>query len=169
MHRIDPPLAIPVVQQEPFWQPVGRLVFAFGQLESQIDWCITALLGGHASPSDPSVAAQIRNICSRIALVEALFRQRTGDANLRAELHRVIEELRAIIKFRNGVLHGPWGTCSESGRAWQKPRAHPVALSPGSFEVTLEAIDDHVGRAAQIGDMLVRLVQLVADERVVAA
>jgi hypothetical protein len=164
MPRLGPPPADPLAAQEPFWQPIGRLVFAFGHLESQIDWCITALLDGDPARGEPSVASQIRNICSRIALVEALFRQRTSDAKRRDELRGVIRELGAIIKFRNGVLHGPWGAYLEPSRAWQKPRAHPIDLTRGSFDVTVEAIEGHVRRAAEVGGALVHLVHAIADE-----
>jgi hypothetical protein len=160
---------LPLPEQERFWQPIGRLVFAFGRLESQIDWCITALLGGQISRAEPSVASQIRNICSRIALVEALFRQRTSDVKRRDELRQVIKELGVIIKFRNGVLHGPWGAYIEQSRTWQKPRTHPIDLIRGSFEVTLEGIDEHIKRAAEVGNTLVQLVRAVADEPVTAS
>jgi hypothetical protein len=165
MQRLEPPLPLSLADQEPFWQPVGRLVFAFGQLESQIDWCITALLGADATRGEPSIASQIRNICSRIALVEALFRERTGDAKKRADIRHVIKELGGIIKFRNGVLHGPWGAYLKDRQIWQKPRTHPVDLSLGSFEVSLEAIDEHVERAAEIGNALVGLVRMAAAEK----
>ena len=58
--------------QEPFWQPIGKFVFAFGQLEKQIDWCISSLLHAETASQHSSVASQIRNLCSRIAIVEAL-------------------------------------------------------------------------------------------------
>lgn len=169
MARPGPPPAAPTVDQEPFWEPVGRLVFAFGHLESQIDWCISALLDADSIRGEPSVASQIRNICSRIALVEALFRQLSSDAKMRAELRHVIRELGAVIKFRNGVLHGPWGAYLREGQIWQKPRTHPVDLSPGSFEVTIEAIDEHIERAAEVGNALVTLVRGVADEKAARA
>ncbi len=165
MQRPRPPLPLPLADQQPFWQPIGRLVFAFGQLESQIDWCITALLDADANEGEPSVASQIRNICSRIALVEALFRQRTTDAKSRAELHSVIKDLGTIIKFRNGVLHGRWGSYLDDRGVWQKPRTHPIDLIPVSFEVTREAIDEHSDRAEKVGNALVRLVQMVAEEK----
>lgn len=164
MARHGPPPTAPLAEQQPFWEPIGRLVFVFGHLEAQIDWCISALLGADTGRGEPSVGSQIRNICARIALVEALFRERMSDGERRAELRRVIKELGAVIKFRNGVLHGAWGAYLKDGGIWQKPRAHPVDLSPVSFEVTLAAIDEHVRRAAEIGDALVKLVQPVAKE-----
>lgn len=165
MAGITPPPPAAFTEQEPFWQPIGRLVFAFGHLEMQLDWCISALLDADASPSEPSVASQIRNICSRIALVEALYRQHETNADRRAELRGVIKELGAIIKFRNGVLHGPWGAYLADKRTWLKPRTHSFDLSPGSFEVTQEAIDEHVERAAEIGGRLVALVRSLVEER----
>jgi len=109
MSRLEPQPADPVVCQPPSWQPIGKLVFAFGHLEQQIDCCISALLHTERERKEPSVASQIRNLCSRIALVEALFSQLTADKTRQAELHGIIEQLRALIKFRNGLLHGPWG------------------------------------------------------------
>jgi hypothetical protein len=41
--------------------------------------------------------------------VEALFRLLTGDTERRARLHSIVRELRALVMFRNGLLHGPWG------------------------------------------------------------
>jgi hypothetical protein len=159
-----PPSPISVADQEPYWRPIGRLVFAYGHLESQIDWCISALLDADVAPGEPSVASQIRNICSRIALIEALFRQNTSDGQKRTEMRGLIKQLGTIIKFRNGVLHGPWGTYFEDRRIWQKPRTHPVDLSPGYFDVTVEAIDEHIRLAEDIGDALLALVQSVATD-----
>ena len=169
MARSGPPLTAPITDQEPFWEPIGRLVFAFGHLEAQIDWCISALLAADSACGGPSVASQIRNLCSRIALAEALFRQRTTDAKRREELHGLIKELRTIVKLRNGILHGPWGAYLDDRRTWQKPRTDPIDLRPGSFEVTAEAIDEHVRRAAEIGAALVTLVRLEADEQTARA
>jgi hypothetical protein len=166
MEPLAPPSPIAVADQDPYWRPIGRLVFAYGHLESQIDWCISALLDADAARDEPSVASQIRNICSRIALIEALFRQHTSDRKKRSEMHDLIKKLGVIIKFRNGVLHGPWGTYFEDRRTWQKPRTHPVDLSPGSFDVTVESIDVHIQMAEEIGNALLALVRSVtADER----
>jgi hypothetical protein len=163
MARLEPNPPAPAADRRPFWQPIGRLVFAFGDLETHIDRCISVLLHAGASHG-PSVASQIRNICSRIALLEALFRQHTAERKRRAELHGLIKELRALIKFRNGVLHGPWGAYLEDGRTWQKPRTDPRDLSPGAFEVTVEAIEEHITRAAQVGEAISKLVRQVAEE-----
>lgn len=168
MARIGPPPP-PIAEQEPFWQPLGRTVFAFGHLEKQIDWCISALLDADTTRGEPSVASQIRNICSRIALVEALFRQLTADEQQRAALHGLMKELRVLIKFRNGVLHGPWGTYLEDRHTWQKPRTDSFHLGPGFFEVSLEEVDEQIERAAEIGNALVQLIRPVADERTARA
>lgn len=164
MSRLEPQSADPLTQQAPFWQPIGKLVFAFGYLEQQIDWCISALLQAGRKHEAPSVASQIRNLCSRIALLEALFRLQIADKARQAELHGIIKQLRVLIKFRNGLLHGPWGAYSPETVAWQKPRTDPSALSPWSFEVTVEDIDEHARLAAQTGAALFDLVQRVAEE-----
>lgn len=163
------PLPPPIAEQEPFWQPLGRLVFAFGHLETQIDGCISALLDADSTRAEPSVASQIRNLCSRIALEEALFRQLTADAQQRAALHALIKELRVLIKFRNGALHGPWGTYVEERRIWQKPRTDPFYLGPGFFEVSVEEVNDKIERAAETGNALVQLVRRLADARAARA
>jgi hypothetical protein len=168
MPYIGPP-APPNAAQEPFWQPLGRIVFTFGHLETQIDWCISALLDTHGTQGEPSVASQIRNICSRIALVEALFRQLTADEHQRTQLHGLVKELRVLLKFRNGVLHGPWGTYLEERRTWQKPRTDPFHLGPGFFEVSLEEVNEKIERAAETGNALVQLVRRLADERAARA
>jgi len=165
MTWLEPPLPASHAEQEPFWRPIGRLVFAFGHLEEQIDWCISRMLDAQSTRAAPSVASQIRNICSRIALIEALFRELTSDAKQRTEMHSLIQALRRVITFRNGVLHGPWGTSIDDKRTWHKPRTHPADLSPGSFEVTVAAIDEHIQRAAEIGNALVGLVRVAAEER----
>ncbi len=168
MARLEP-LPPPTAEQEPFWQALGRIVFAFGHLEKQIDWCISALLDADRTHGEPSVASQIRNICSRIALVEALFRQLTADEQQRAALNKLMKELRVLIRFRNGVLHGPWGPYLKDRRTWQKPRTDPFDLGPGFFEVSLEAVDEKIERAAEIGNALVQLIWQVADERAARA
>lgn len=162
--HIGPP-APPKSAQEPFWQPLGRIVFAYGYLETQIDWCISTLLDTDSTQGEPSVASQIRNICSRVALVEALFRQLTAGEQQRTQLHGLVKELRALLKFRNSVLHGSWGAYLEDRHTWQKPRTDPFDLRAGSFEVSVEAIDEHIERAAAIGNALVELIRSVAGER----
>jgi hypothetical protein len=147
-----------------FWQPIGQFVFAFGRIENQIDWCISALLQADDSRREPSVASQIRNLCSRIALVEALFQLLTTERKRRAELQSILRELRAVTKFRNGLLHGPWGAYSVDQRSWKKPRTDPTDLSPGSFEVTIEQIDEQTRRAVRIGEELSNLVRQVAEQ-----
>jgi len=164
MPQLDPPAPAVVADQEPFWEPIGQLVFAFGHLEEQIEWCITLLLNADSAPKSPSVASQIRNICSRIALVEALYRQLTTDEQLRVALHNLIKELRVVFKFRNGVLHGPWGNYFKHSCTWQKPRTNPVDLSPYNFEVSVEVLQEHIQRAADIGNGLVKLILSVVEE-----
>lgn len=142
--------------------PLGELVFAFGHLEKQIDWSISILLNACEAPKSPTVASQIRNICSRVALVEALFRQHTSDERQRAILHDLVKELQAALKFRNGVLHGPWGSYDERRCVWRKPRTHAVDLSPWELEVSVDALQQHIQRANDIGNDLVMLVSSVA-------
>ena len=170
MSRLEPQPADPIICQAPFWQPIGRLVFAFGHLEKQIDWCISALLHADSEREEPSVASQIRNLCSRIALVEALFRLLTADETRQAELHSIIKQLRALIKFRNGLLHGPWGAYLDDRRTWQKPRTNPVDLSPGVFRGNRRGHRRArpAGRA-EIGNALVKLIQEVAEEHAARA
>jgi hypothetical protein len=139
-------------------------VFAFGQLEKEIDWSISALLAVDGARGTPSVASQIRNLCSRIALIEALFRQLSADEQKRAAMHKLIRELRVIIKFRNGTLHGPWGSYLAERRAWQKPRTDPIDLEPRCFEVSIGAVEQHIERAAETGKCLTQLVQQVTEE-----
>lgn len=169
MSRLKPQPSDPLTGQAPFWQPIGRLVFAFGHLEQQIDWCISALLHADSEREGPSVASQIRNLCSRIALVAALFRLLTADKARQAELRSLIKQLQALIKFRNGLLHGPWGPYFADRRTWQKPRTDPDELSPWSFEVSVEDIDEHTRRAAQIGTALFDLVRRVGEENACSA
>lgn len=163
MLEVAPSLDDPENSERPFWQPIGRFVFAFGHIENEIDRCISTLLQVDGSARDPSVASQIRNLCSRIALLEALFRLRTSEEDRRMELQRIMTELRAVIKFRNGLLHGPWGTYSAQQKAWKKPRTDPTDLTPGSFEVTLASIDEHTRRALQLREELSGLIEKVAE------
>ena len=150
--------------QEPFWQPIGKFVFGFGELEKQIDWCISSLLHAETASQHPSVASQIRNLCSRIAIVEALFRLLTTDKDRRAELRSIVKQLRGLVMFRNGLLHGPWGSYVEDRQTWQKPRTDPKDLRPWAFEVTVESIEEHIRLMAQIRASLSDLVHVVAEE-----
>lgn len=166
MSRLQPQPADPLGNQAPFWQPIGKLVFAYGHLEQQIDRCISVLLHANREREGPSVASQIRNLCSRIALLEALFRLLTADKARQAELHSIIKQLRALIKFRNGLLHGPWGSYSANKEIWQKPRTDPDSLHPRTFEVSVEDIKEHTRLAVHIGAALFDLVRQVAQENV---
>jgi hypothetical protein len=101
-------------------------------------------------------SSRILNLCSRIALIEALFRLLTIDRKRRAELRGILKDLRAVIKFRNGLLHGTRGAYLVDRQAWQKSRTDPTDLTPGSFEVTIEQIREQTRRAVQIGEAFVR-------------
>jgi len=164
MSRLGPSSPDIALCQEPFWQPIGKFVFAFGELEKRIDWCISSLLHAKATPQDPSVASQIRNLCSRVAIVEALFRLLTTDKERRAELRAIVKQLRALVIFRNGLLHGPWGEYVEDRWTWQKPRTDPKDLRPWAFEVTVESIEEHIRLTTQVGTALHKLVDAVAEE-----
>lgn len=165
MLQFDPPARPSSAAQEPFWGPVGELVFAFGHLEQQIDWSISTLLGADSAPKGPTVASQIRNICSRIALIEALYRQKSTDEQERAVMHALIKGLQAALKFRNGVLHGPWGGYDASGRVWRKPRTHAIDLNAWEFEVSATVLREHIQRAQDIGDELITLVSGAVTRR----
>jgi hypothetical protein len=156
----------PIGHQKPFWQPIGKFVFAFGYLEKDIDWCISALLQIDATRQGPSVASQIRNLSSRIALVQALFKLLTADSTQRSEMKEIVKKLKTFSTFRNALLHGPWGAYMVESKTWQKVRLNPQNFKMQTTEVTVENIESHALDIIQTGVKLLNLVQTVAKEHV---
>lgn len=154
----------PIAHQRPFWQPIGKFVFAFGYLEKDIDWCISALLKIDEIRQGPSVASQIRNLSSRIALVQALFKLLTADATQRREMKEVVEKLKIFSTFRNTLLHGPWGAYFVERKMWQKPRLNPQNFKMQTTEITVDDIENNARDVIQVGVKLLNLVQRVAKE-----
>src|SRR5688572_14122811 len=56
----------------PFWEPIGRFVFAFGYLERDVDTSLSRLLKLEYFDEGQMVFGQIRNLSSRILLLGAL-------------------------------------------------------------------------------------------------
>lgn len=152
----------PISYQRPFWEPIGKFVFAFGYLEKDIDWCISALLQIDQIRQGPSVASQIRNLSSRIELVQALFKLLTSDLDERNEMKGIVKQLKTFSTFRNALLHGPWGMYGIHNKTWQKPRLNPQTFKMQVTEITVAAIEDHARDVVATGSQLLRLVQEVA-------
>lgn len=154
----------PIAHQRPFWQPIGKFVFAFGYLEKDIDWCISGLLQIDEISQGPSVASQIRNLSSRIELVQALFKLLTSNAAQRNEMKEIVKKLKTFSTFRNALLHGPWGAYALESKTWQKPRLNPQNFKMQITEITAENIENHARDIVQTGVDLLNLVQTVAKE-----
>ena len=158
----EPPKFDPAEYQRPFWEPIGKFVFAFGYLEKDIEWCISALLNAEIHRQGPSVASQIRSLVSRISLVEALFRQLTADPKLRADMTEVRERIRALNTYRNGLLHGPWNSYHVEKQKWHKLRLNPQNFKLQAFDVQVSEIKERAKETLRVGVDLSNLVQGVA-------
>ena len=106
--------------EEPYWEPIGKYVIAFGHLEKQVNWAITVLLSVHERQGG-TITSQIISFRSRIRLMEKLVRLLVKSPILRIYAAWHTNELYAQNSFRNNLVHGEWGGYFYiDGGYWQK-------------------------------------------------
>lgn len=63
--------------EQPFWEPIGQFVIAFGTLEAKVDHAIALLLAVHNRQAE-AVTSQIKNLSARINLIQQLVHLGVG-------------------------------------------------------------------------------------------
>ncbi len=160
----EPPRFDPDEYQRPFWEPIGKFVFAFGYMEKDIDWCISALLRADQIRQGPSVASQIRNLSSRIALVGALFRLVASDPQQRAAADDLLARAKNLASYRNWLLHGPWAAFHVETQRWQKTRVNPQNFKMQSMEFDVASIEEKCAETTNVAVQLSNLIQKACAE-----
>lgn len=156
--------------QRIFWEPIGKYIFAFGYLEKNIDWCLSALLRLEPFFEGDVVFSQIKSLPSKIKLIGALTQRRTRNL---VQIDEVKEALTIVGQhrvFRNGLVHGPWGAFirmsdDPSSGTWQKPYVSPNSLTFSAFEVSLQDLKEKHSELVIVSAKLVRAVQAITDPR----
>lgn len=95
---------------QPFWEPIGKFVFAFGYLEFHVDNAVGTLTQLHSRQTE-AIAAQIQSVPAKARLIEKLVTLLTTDEKIRFEAKKIRATISSVNTFRNKLLHGPWGGC----------------------------------------------------------
>lgn len=91
-----------------FFEPIGRLIVAFAQMEDTLIRVIGQLM--RLSDEDAySVAATLNSTDALITLFRVSYKLHTRDKSLRSEARELAKSLAAANSFRNRVVHDRWG------------------------------------------------------------
>lgn len=160
------PILNPVEYEEPYWEPIGKFVIRFGYLEKTIDWSITSLLELHTRQGE-AVASQILNLRSRIRLIEKLCYLVTADTEHRKAAVEIVEEIVKLNSYRNGLLHGQWGSYHMSANEefyWSKLDVNPQNFRYREFHVKLSELMANLERLDEANMRLSNFIQQVMND-----
>ena len=160
------PIVNPVEYEEPYWEPIGQFVIRFGYLEKTIDTSITGLLELHTRQGE-AVASQILNLRSRIRLIEKLCYLVTADTEHRKAVTEIVEEIVKLNTYRNGLLHGQWGSYHMSGNEesyWSKLDVNPQNFKYREFQVRLSELTTNLKRITAADVRLSNFIQQVLND-----
>ena len=161
------PIINPDEYEEPYWKPIGQFVIRFGYLEKTIDWSITSLLELHNRQGE-AVASQILNLRSRIRLIEKLCYLVTADPVGRKTVTEIVKEIVELNSYRNGLLHGQWGSYHMSASEefyWSKLDVNPQNFKYREFQVRLSELTANLERIRQADMRLGNFIQQVMKDR----
>mgnify|MGYP001298775114 CR=1 FL=1 len=152
----------------PFWEPLGRLVFAFSYLEKDLNWCVAALAGlepitlaaGELVGSMPSFALRVKKV--RVSLTA---RNAAGD-----DWGALEQRLLSLSQFRNFAFHGLWTAFSltawDMGEpAWQVQKVDPKTKRLKFEEISVTSLEHAAREAQRVSVDLMRYVQPIVDPR----
>jgi hypothetical protein len=154
----------------PFWEPIGKYVFRFGYLERDVDWSLSALSGLEYRGHGDVLFSQIRNLSSRVSLLNVLTRKATKDIILRSEMEDVVKAIREQNTYRNNLVHGAWGgyfqdILNSSRSSWQKLYINPNSIKMAQFSTHVEEILEKHSKLLQTQVRLTRLTQQIVASR----
>lgn len=95
--------------QKPYYSALGRLTYAFGNLEEVISRTIAELI----DINDYSIAEIVFSALSfrkTLDVVDALFRYQINDPDILAELKALVLNAGKCEELRNQYVHSSWGT-----------------------------------------------------------
>jgi hypothetical protein len=129
---------------DPFFDAVGRVAFAWAQLENELSQLLVALL--HAPTADILTVGQpFRVVCDHIEAVAGTSvppRRRTGvprqrlSDDFRRRTRDVLSRSRALSKKRQDLVHGLWLYDPSTGTgASMLPRRHELLMDIRPFTV----------------------------------
>lgn len=146
-------------------------MFQFGNLEGQIDWALSKIIGVEYYDRGNSIFGQIKSFPSKINLLGTLANQTTKNPAYKAAMSDLANELRAQNTFRNYLAHGRWagGSIGHGEPAekfkWQKNGIHPGTLKFFAFNVTVDTINENYEKIRALGSSTQHLVNLIVEER----
>ena len=148
-----------------FWEPIGGLVFSFGYLERDVDWAICAFLRLDYLRLGETIVGQIRNLTSRIELLNALCRMMTDNEGHREQMKDITKGLRDLNNFRNNLVHGAFSAFLVEEEAWVKMGVNPNSMKLTAFQTTVPEILENQKQAVRLGSDLTNLVQEIMKGR----
>src|SRR5690348_16536306 len=95
--------------EKEYWEPVGRFIFAFGDLERLVDEFLIDLLGIDYRIAGKFTLSEI-DFLARANLLKAFCRGTAAEK----EMKEVVTEIEQLNTFRNRLIHGTWSAHFES-------------------------------------------------------
>lgn len=153
----------PDANRREFWEPIGQFVMEFGFLERQIDGIIWRALFLHEMQGE-ALTSQIRNLSTRIHLAQRLLLiLHTNTAQPKA-IERLMATTIKLNKFRNDLVHGPWGLYDMTHQFWEKTSVTGHDFKPKMFRVKRQEILDNINRTRETREALAKLTDSVVRE-----
>lgn len=98
-------LAATLRLKEVFAPHIGELVMTFGDLEDSIDRELASLLDLDHERAGVMLS-QIGDIFPKLSIIKMMVLGQ--DEKKRTDFKKIETDIRAVNKFRNAVVHGPW-------------------------------------------------------------
>ena len=107
------------------------------------------------------------NLRSRIRLIEKLCYLVTADTEHRKAVTEIVDEIVKLSAYRNGLLHGQWGSYHMSGNEesyWSKLDVNPQNFKYREFQVRLSELTTNLKRITAADVRLSNFIQQVLND-----
>jgi hypothetical protein len=101
-------------------QAIGSFAMNFAILEKQVNHSIGVLLRIPTTSMVELLTAAIRNVSTRLDILQSLVNGCKMSKRLPSDLLSSITEIRELNSDRNGLLHGNWSGYSPLTKEWPK-------------------------------------------------
>lgn len=152
----------PDANRREFWEPIGEFVMEFGFLESAVDGVIHRALLLHEMQGE-TLTSQIRNLSTKISLAQQLLLILHTNSAQPAQIRAAMEATTKLNKFRNNLVHGPWGVYDLTHHFWEKNWVEG-GFKRKTFRVKREEILENISRARETRETLIKLRDSVVRE-----
>ena len=101
---------------------IGKFSIEFVVVERQANWAISVLLQLKTNKISDLLFAAIRNLSTRLDILESLIAGMAMDDSIRTELKECVISIRGLNVYRTWLLHDAWSGYVPPTDEWQKIR-----------------------------------------------